>query len=191
MVGFRHNATGRSTGRFADKRIRSRLGPPKGEPWVFLTVQMLESPACRSLSINARRALDRLEIEHSAHAGLENGELRVSARQFHEFGVTKDCLTNSIRELESKGFIEVQTGEAEGVLLPPFIFRLTFYGTPDRNATNNWRHWRGEQWPSTPTPGDILDVPKTRDGKSNKRRMGWRQKPRCLSLKVGIGSDEK
>ena len=71
MVGFRHNATGRSTGRVADKRIRSRLGPPKGEPWVFQTVQMLESPAYQSLSINARRALDRLEIEHRAHAGLE------------------------------------------------------------------------------------------------------------------------
>ncbi len=150
MVGFRHNATGRSTGRVADKRVRARLGPPD-EPWAFVTLAMLGSEAYQSLSINARRVVDRLVIEHGAHAGLENGELRVCARQFHDFGVTKDCLTAAIRDLELKGFIEVHMGDAEGVLIPPFIFRLTFFGTLDRDATNDWRNWRGEQWPKAPT----------------------------------------
>ena len=76
---------------------------------MFQTVQMLESPAYQSLSINARRALDRLEIEHRAHAGLENGELRVSP-PISRIRCHQRCLTNAIRELESKGFVEVQIG---------------------------------------------------------------------------------
>ena len=83
MARFRHNATGRSTGRLADKRERSRIGPPK-EPWAFIPLEVLESGAFQSLSINARRVIDRLIIEHFRHNRLENGALRVAARQFHE-----------------------------------------------------------------------------------------------------------
>ena len=96
MARFRHNATGRSTGRLADKRQRSRIGPPK-EPWTFIALEVLESNAYRSLSVNARRAIDRLIVENGRHNRLENGELRVSARQFHEWGVTKDCLSIGVQ----------------------------------------------------------------------------------------------
>ena len=37
--------------------------------------QMVESPAWRALSLAARKALDRIEIEHMNHGGAENGKL--------------------------------------------------------------------------------------------------------------------
>ncbi len=189
MAGYRHNATGRSTWRLADRRQRSRIGPPK-EPWTFIALEVLESNAYRSLSVNARRAIDRLIVENGRHNRLENGELRVSARQFHEWGVTKDCLTPAIRELEAKGLIVTRPGEAIGVLLPPLIFRLTFYGTLDKEATNEWRYWTGQEWPNTPTGQNIIDVPKTRDGKPRALRAEKGQKDAPPSLKPGTANAE-
>ncbi len=189
MARFRHNATGRSTGRLADRRQRSRIGPPK-EPWTFIALEVLESNAYRSLSVNARRAIDRLIVENGRHNRLENGELRVSARQFHEWGVTKDCLTPAIRELEAKGLIVTRPGEATGVLLPPLIFRLTFYGTLDNPPTNDWRNWTSQQWPNTPSRQNIIDVPKSRDGKTPASRAEKGQKDAPLSLKPGTANAE-
>jgi DNA-binding HxlR family transcriptional regulator len=189
MARYRHDATGRSTGRLADKRQRSRIGPPK-EPWVFIPLEVLESEAFRSLSINARRACDRLIIENGRHSRLENGALRVSARQFHDWGVTKDCLTPAIRELEARGLIEVSPGEATGALRPPHIYRLTFYGTLEKPATDEWRNWTSQQWPNTPTSQNIIDVPKSRDGKTPASRPEKGQKHAPLSLKLGTANAE-
>jgi hypothetical protein len=44
--------------------------------------QMIESPAWRALSLAARKALDRIEIEHLDHGGAENGKLPVTYRNF-------------------------------------------------------------------------------------------------------------
>ncbi len=190
MARFRHNATGRSTGRLADRRQRSRIGPPK-EPWTFIALEVLESNAYQSLSINARRVIDRLIVENGRHNRLENGELRVSARQFHEWGVTKDCLTPAIRELEERGLIEVSLGEATGALRSPLLFRLTFYGTLEKSATNEWRNWTSQQWPNSPTGQNIIDVPKTRDGKKGHSGLEKGRKDAGLSLEPGTGNTEK
>jgi hypothetical protein len=48
-----------------------------------MSLALMDSDAFRSLSINARRVLDRLVIEHFRHNRIENGDLRVAARQFH------------------------------------------------------------------------------------------------------------
>jgi hypothetical protein len=168
MPGLRHNATGRSTRRLADKRERSRIDPPK-EPWAFIPLAVMESNAFRSLSINARRVIDRLIIEHFHHNRIENGALRVSARQFHQWGVTKDCLAPAIRELESKGLIVTSLGDATGALRSPLIYRLTFYGTLENAPTNDWRRWTSQQWPNTPTRQNLIDVPESRDGETPKK----------------------
>ncbi len=146
---------------------------------------LIESPAYRSLSINARRTLDRLVCEHFRQNRLENGALRVSARQFHEWGVTKDCLTDEIKELEERGLVEVSLGEAIGVLRAPFIFRRTFYGRPDSKPTNEWMRWNGECWPNTPIGPAIIDVPKSRAGEAGKSGSEIRSKVRRPPRKVG------
>ena len=51
------------------------------------TIEMLESPSYRVLSLSARRVLDRLEIELGHHGGTGNGDLPVTYDQFQEFGL--------------------------------------------------------------------------------------------------------
>ena len=65
-------ATGRSSGKLtgSDRKWRS---PPKGEPWAWLTRELLCSPAWRAQGPNCRRLIDFLLIEHTNHAGTENG----------------------------------------------------------------------------------------------------------------------
>lgn len=187
MPGYGHDPTGRSTRRLADKRQRSRTGPPKDEPWVFVPLTVVESKPFRSLSINARRVLDRLIIEHFNHNRIENGALCVSARQFHQWGVTKDCLTPAVRELESKGLIVTSLGEAKGVLRPPLVYRITFYGTTENEPTNDWRKWTSQHWPDTPSSRDIIDVPESREGKL--LRSGPRKGPKRASLSLEQGTE--
>lgn len=163
MGGRGHDATGRSIPRQRDRRQRSRTGPPN-EPWAFVALSLMESDAFRSLSINARRALDRLVIEHFSHNRIENGNLRVSARQFQKWGVTKDCLTPAIRELEEKGLLITERAEAIGVLMPAFIYRLTFYATMDSQPSNEWRNWISSVAARSAPSRNIIDVPKSRDG---------------------------
>ncbi len=191
MARFRHNATGRSTRTLADKRERSRIDPPKDDPWAFIPLSVLESNAWQSLSINARRVIERLVCEHFRHNRLENSNLRVSARQFHHWGVTKDCLTPAIRELEERGLIEVCSGEAIGALRPPLLFRLTFYGTLEKSATNDWRNWTSQQWPNTPSRQNIIDVPKSRDIRTPVLQTEKGQKGCPLSREVGTVDAEK
>ena len=56
------DATGRSSGKLSGRAGRLRR-PPKGEPWVWMTRELIASPAMRSLSLTARRLLDFLMIE--------------------------------------------------------------------------------------------------------------------------------
>ena len=53
------------------KLLYKRNHPPAGEPWVWLTRELLESDAWRGASINARRVVERLIIEHMQHAVLK------------------------------------------------------------------------------------------------------------------------
>lgn len=164
-MGRGHNNTGRSTRpQYQDSRRQARTGPPRGQPWAFMPLEIMESDAYRSLSINARRVLDRLILEHFHHNRIENGKLRVSARQFQDWGVTKDCLASAIRELEQKRLLTTKLGEAKGVLMPSHIYRLTFYATADNPPTNEWRNWCPTAPHRTPPTRNIIDVPVSRDG---------------------------
>jgi DNA-binding HxlR family transcriptional regulator len=186
-MGRSHDATGRSIPRHRDRLQKSRTGPPN-EPWAFIAISLMESDAFRSLSINARRALDRLVIEHFSHGRRENGNLRVAARQFHKFGVTKDCLTPAIRELEEKGLLATERGEAKGVLMPPYVYRLTFYATPDELPTNEWRAWISNTAERVPPSRDIIDVPESRDAEQRHFEAKKRKKTRFSSRQLGTGT---
>jgi hypothetical protein len=49
-------------------------------------IEMLESPAYRALSLSARRALERIEIELAQHGGKDNGSLPVTYDDFQRYG---------------------------------------------------------------------------------------------------------
>src|ERR1700710_124796 len=111
----RQDATGRSTQGSPSSRVRRASRPPENVSWVWLTVELLESDAWRSLSINARRIIDRLVIEHLHHGGAENGRLRVSFRQFEDFGASRNSISEAISELENHRLLVVRRTEGEKV----------------------------------------------------------------------------
>jgi hypothetical protein len=80
------------------------------EGFVKLTRALLESPAWRSLSINAHRFIDFLMIEHLRHGGQENGSLRAPRRQLWAFGIGQHQVSAAIEETEHVGLVECRRG---------------------------------------------------------------------------------
>ena len=139
----------------ASFRLRNVGGPPKDQPWRWYSVEMMRSDAWRDMSINARRMLDRLEIEDMAHRGYVNGNLIVTYDQFVAAGIRRESINKTISELEKLGWIEVMRGGYRGFARSwPNRFRLTHRPTrviPDvgysyfGDATNEWRHYRSKK----------------------------------------------
>ena len=121
----------------APRRKRTRIGTQ----FAPRTIEMLESPAHRVLSLSARRILSRLEIEHAHHGGADNGQLLTTYEQFMEFEIDRHCVAPAIRELVALGFLEVtekgRAGNAE--FRRPNRFRLTFVHTNRADPTNEWQ----------------------------------------------------
>src|SRR5258708_4857205 len=90
-------------------------------------VEMLESPAYRTLSLSARRVLDRIEIELAHHGGEDNGKLPITFDQFQEYGMDRHAIAPGIREAVALGFLDItekgRAGNAEH--RAPNLFRLT------------------------------------------------------------------
>jgi hypothetical protein len=105
------------------------------------TVEMLESPAYRVLSLGARRVLDRIEIELAHHGGNDNGRLPVTFDQFVEYGMNRHTVAPAIREVCALGFVEVTergfAGNAE--FRRANRFRLTYRHFGNAKPTDEWR----------------------------------------------------
>jgi hypothetical protein len=103
---------------------------------------MLESAAWRTLSFTARRILDRIEIEHGRHGGVENGKLPVTYDDFAEFGIRRKAISSGLFELVALGFIEItEKGRmAAAEFHVPSKYRLTYIFTrkPDGHPTDEW-----------------------------------------------------
>ena len=107
-------------------------------------VEMLESPAYRTMSLSAHRVISRIEIELAAHGGNDNGSLPVTYQDFIDYGIVRELIAGALREAAALGFIEItkhgRGGNAE--YREPTLFRLTF--AHDRNSrqrppTHEWR----------------------------------------------------
>lgn len=137
MLGSRKvNKKGRSTGQLKTNRrtkIHGQFAPR--------TIEMLESPAYRVLSLSARRVLDRVEIELAHHGGQDNGKLPVTFDDFARYGINRQQIAPAVRECEALGFLQVtergRAGNAE--FRTPNLFRLTYRHTGAAAETNEWR----------------------------------------------------
>jgi hypothetical protein len=131
----RHNNTGRSTDRMKPHRQSGIDGP-----FVPHTREMLVSPAWGALTLNDRKVIDRLCIEHMAHAGTENGNLKCTWVDFESYGIRRKSIAQAIRRVEALGFIEtMERGRiAKGEFRFPALYRLTFV-TGNLPATNEWQ----------------------------------------------------
>ena len=134
--------------------VRKHTKPPEDEGgWQWLTRDLLESVAFRTLSTNANRTLFRLVVENIAHGSLHNGKLIVTHPQFIEYGVTGEYVADAIDELEFKGLIRVRRGRAGAGTSHPNIYRLTWLGDHEgARPTNEWKRCdlaRAKAWSET------------------------------------------
>jgi hypothetical protein len=100
----------------AHQKTRNRSGQKGGaskgnfdEPFVRIKYAMKESPAWKALSLNARRVLDRIEIEFGRRKGNPeaNGELIVTYNDFVEYGTSRRLVRPAINEVVALGFVRI------------------------------------------------------------------------------------
>jgi hypothetical protein len=60
--------------------------------WNARTIDMMESPAYRVLSVSAHRVLDRVCIELAHHGGNDNGKLPVTYQDFMAYGIDRQAI---------------------------------------------------------------------------------------------------
>ncbi len=120
---------------------KSKRRTPLAENWISYPRSMLESCALRALGHTAIRVMHRIELEHMAHGGAENGKLIVTYDQFEEYGVSRNSVGPAIRELVALGFLEItEKGIASNENGRPNRFRLTYVNMKSREQpTNEWK----------------------------------------------------
>ena len=68
-------------------------------------LRQLPGSCSRATPGDRRRAVDRIMIEHMAHAGTENGNLVVTYADFVKFGVRRESLPAAIADAADRGLI--------------------------------------------------------------------------------------
>src|SRR5262245_1137759 len=105
--------------------------------------EMIESPAYRALSLQACKILRRLEIEHCAHGGAENGRLPCTYDDFVKYGCYRNGIRAALLETWALGF-----QQTTAIGKPPYgdipgrasTYRLTYLPTHDGAApTHEWK----------------------------------------------------
>ena len=135
----RPNATGRSSGKRTDKSGKAHR-PPRDEPWVWLTRELVSSPAWRSRGVNCARLMDFLTVEHMNHAGTENGNLHATYDQLVEWGLTRSHIRSAVEEAEFLGLLRFKRGGRWASSNQPSTYRLTFLPDCDGNPpSNEWK----------------------------------------------------
>ena len=134
------NATGRSSGKRTGRTAKAHR-PPKGEPFVLLTRELVSSPTWRYRSINCVRLIDFLMAEHMNHAGTENGNLMATYDQLVPWGLTRSKICTAIDEAVFLGLVRANRGGRWADTNQPSTYRLTFLADrKDYPPTNEWKH---------------------------------------------------
>jgi hypothetical protein len=128
------------------KLREKRNHPPPNAPWVWLSRDLLESDAWRTAPINTRRVVDRLMLEHMAHAGTMNGKLVCTYDDFEKWGVGQQGrVAQAIRDAVERGLVVVtEKGKASsGERRWPNKYALGWFPTHDGAAAlNRWKDWK-------------------------------------------------
>jgi len=133
----RVDATGRSSGRMTPHGARGKKGI--GSQFIAHRREMRLSVGWKFLTGNDKLALERIEEEHMAHAGRENGRLHVTYSDFVAAGLRRAAVSTCLARLQALGFIEcVDHGRASKAEFRfPASYRLT-YVQGNIPATDEW-----------------------------------------------------
>jgi hypothetical protein len=170
-----------SAKRTSTTSARRENRPPADMPWIWLTREMLESPTWQALGIHERRVLERVMLEHMAHAGTENGNLVVTYRDFREYGVRDKSIKTAITAVEALGWIQIVVqGKAsfEGQRYPS-RYALTWLPQPSlgKPATNRWREIKTAAAAQAVLRGAIERREAERNERAARGFKGQRRKP--------------
>lgn len=113
----------------------------RNAPFVMRSLEMLESPAFRSLTPGAHQILARIEVEHMRQHGQDNGRLQVSFRDFEAYGCgSHKRIAASIQDAVAQGFLVITTrGNWNRGKGRASRYRLTYLPTKEGLATDDWR----------------------------------------------------
>ncbi len=113
-----------------------------GHMFLGRNLRLVGSPAWAALSDNARRVIERLEIEHMRHCLKDNGQLCCTYDDFEDWGIRRASVRLAIEEAVSLGFVEiVRRGYASKMeVRVPSLYRLTYVKTfkDQLKPTNEW-----------------------------------------------------
>ena len=132
--------TGRSTGKPLGW-LKKLKRVPAGEPFVWLTYELITSAAWRARSINTIRLIDDLLADYMRHGRAENGNLMATYDQQVASGSSRRLINDAIEEGTFLGLITVELGGRWADTNVPSRFRLTWL-VDDRDyspATNQWK----------------------------------------------------
>jgi hypothetical protein len=128
--------------------------PPADEPWVWHPASLIASPAWRAQSINCRRLIDFLEIEHMHHGGMDNGRLLAPFNQLQASGIGRRLIAPAVREAERLGLVRVERGGKKGRQVTA-VSRYTLTSLWSRTKsgdmwiwhepTNDWKNYRSQE----------------------------------------------
>jgi hypothetical protein len=119
---------------------------------------MRESPAWNALPENARRVLDRLELEHMRHGGSENGSLVCRYDDFELADIRRQSIALAIRQCVALGFIKITQQGRPGIsdYRSPSKYRLTYVenrlGPNKKGAflkTDDWKRIKTDEMAKT------------------------------------------
>jgi hypothetical protein len=96
--------------------------------FVMVRIAMKRSFAWRAMPDNARRLIDRLEVEHMDHGGTRNGRLVCTYGDFSQWGIRRASIALAIRQAIALGFVEVTRAgyKSAGEFKVPSYYRLTY-----------------------------------------------------------------
>jgi hypothetical protein len=133
-------------------RRKAVAGPPEGEAWTWVSREMNRSPAWRARSIHCMRLVEFLQDEHTAHAGLENGNLQALYGQLtaDPWHLSRRWIPIAIAEAIGLGLVVAKKGGRRASKeASPTRYRLTFYASREKQEptgalawvapTNEWR----------------------------------------------------
>jgi hypothetical protein len=113
-----------------------------GQQFIMHPRELRESVAWRYLPDNGRRVLDRLELEHMQHGGLENGALPCTYDDFAEAGIRRPSVALALRQCVALGFLEItqRGGRSRAENRWPSKYRLTYVQGAGKSGmpTHDW-----------------------------------------------------
>ena len=107
-------------------------------------IEMMVSPAYRTLSLAGHRAISRVEVELAQHGGNDNGKLPVTFDDFEEYGLDRHSIAPALKEAGALGFIEITERGRQGLAnrRKPNLFRLTYRPLPNDRKGDGTHEWR-------------------------------------------------